>query len=428
MITSHQPVLFISIWGWALQQRRGGPTEPDGHGTADGPVPYTPQGVLVQVSLPPHTMPCGCNAGKCAGCACAKAGVACGAECHGGRGLEGNCSCLNFAEAQQAKALGVGKVRKTLAQNGLDCIGNKDELVRRLADHLRSLKASSAEASSGGAAASSGGGGGSGGGGTRLIQSIITKADAGEDDAAILSLSGIAISSSSSTADMRKAYLKLSVKIHPDKNGNSADSKSAFQTLVSAYEALSNPEASSESSAKKPRQKAKQVVRSNAGCHNTRVNCPRCHMEWGRAELGLETAAYNLLMMGLKEYVCGRCACSFGCMTAEHKCPHCRKPFEYSPQDYHRKIVCGNAGCGREFGFMQHKLSERREEEVRKEVKTEQEARLKKREGQARRAARSAKRSGSSGEADESRTKEEQLFVLVRFLCRVSLMTILCIV
>jgi hypothetical protein len=318
-------------------------------------------------------------------------------------------------------------VRKTLAQNGLDCIGNKDELVRRLADHLRSLKASSVEESPGGAAASSGGGGGGNGGGTRLIQSIITKADAGEDDAAILSLSGIAISSSSSTADMRKAYLKLSVKIHPDKNGNSADSKSAFQTLVTAYEALSNPSASSESSEKKPRQKAKQVVRSNAGCYTTRVNCPRCHMEWGRAELGLETAAYNLLMMGLKEYVCGRCACSFGCMTAEHKCPHCRKPFEYSPQDYHRKIVCGNAGCGREFGFTQHKLSERREEEVRKEVKSEQEARLKKREGQARRAARSAKRSGSSGEAEESRTKEEQLFVLVRFLLRASLVAIRCV-
>jgi len=100
---------------------------------------------------------------------------------------------------------------------------------------------------------------------------------------------------------------------------------------------------------KKPRQKHKEVVRSNEGCHKTRVNCPRCHMEWGRAELGLETAAYNLLMMGLKEYVCGRCACSFGCMTAEHKCPHCRKPFDYSPQDYHRKIVCGNAGCGKKF-------------------------------------------------------------------------------
>ena len=361
----------------------------------------------------PH-MPCNCKAGKCTSCACAKAGVPCGPLCHGGGGLAANCACLNFPEAAQAKALGVGAVRKTLAQNGLDCMGNKDELVRRLADHLRSLKASSAEASSGGAAA--GGGAASGGGGARLIQSIIAKADAGEDDAAILSLSGVEVSSSSPAAVLRKAYLKLSLKIHPDKNGNSADSKNAFQTLVTAYEALSNPEAASDDGPKKPRQKAKQVVRSNAGCHNTRVNCPRCHMEWGRAELGLETAAYNLLMMGLKEYVCGRCACSFGCMTAEHKCPHCRKPFDYSPQDYHRKIVCGNVGCKREFGFMQHKLSERREEEVRKEVKAEQEARLKKREGQARRAARSSKRSGSSaaGEGADSRTKEEELFVLVR--------------
>ena len=309
---------------------------------------------------------CNCKAGACKTCACAKAKVDCGPQCHGGTGLPGNCGCLNFAEAHQAKALGVSAVRKTLAQNGMDCMGNKDELVRRLADHLRSVKASSASAASDGAAASGGGGGGA-----RLIQAIIEKADAGEDDAAILSLSGVEVSSSSGTSDMRKAYLKLSLKIHPDKNGSSPDSKNAFQILVSSYEALSNPEAAeaAKNGPKKPREKAKQVVRSNAGCHNTKVNCPRCHMEWGRAELGLETAAYNLLMMGLKEYVCGRCACSFGCMTAGHKCPHCRKAFDYSPQDYHRKIVCGNSGCTREFGFMQFKLAQRREDEVRKEVK-----------------------------------------------------------
>ena len=291
-------------------------------------------------------MPCPCKAGECSNCKCAKAGVECGPQCHGGGGLDANCRCLNFAEAKQAKALPLKTVRKTLAQNGLDVMGNKNELVRRLADHLRSVKVLSADAAGGGGAGG-GASGGSGGAG-RLIQAIIEQAEAGAEDAAILSLSGVSISSASSTADMRKAYLKLSIKIHPDKNGNSPDSKAAFQTLVTAYEALSNPEAAAAES-KKPRQKHKEVVRSNEGCHKTRVNCPRCHMEWGRAELGLETAAYNLLMMGLKEYVCGRCACSFGCMTAEHKCPHCRKPFEYSPQDYHRKIVCGNSGCGKKF-------------------------------------------------------------------------------
>ena len=63
-----------------------------------------------------------------------------------------------------------------------------------------------------------------------------------------------------------------------------------------------------------------------------------------------------------------------------------------------------------EQGFKQFKLAARREEEVRKEVKALQEARLKKREGQARRAARSSARSGPAESG--TRSQEEQLFVL----------------
>jgi len=37
--------------------------------------------------------------------------------------------------------------------------------------------------------------------------------------------------------------LTQKVSLFQDKNGNSPDSKAAFQTLVTAYEALSNPEA-----------------------------------------------------------------------------------------------------------------------------------------------------------------------------------------
>ena len=63
-----------------------------------------------------------------------------------------------------------------------------------------------------------------------------------------------------------------------------------------------------------------------------------------------------------------------------------------------------------EQGFKQFKLAAWREEEVRKEVKALQEARLKKREGQARRAARSSARSGPAESG--TRSQEEQLFVL----------------
>jgi hypothetical protein len=50
---------------------------------------------------------------------------------------------------------------------------------------------------------------------------------------------------------------------------------------------------------------------------------------------------------------------SFGCMTAAHKCPHCRKAFDYDPNDYHRKITCGGDKCKREFGFMQVRVAGR---------------------------------------------------------------------
>ena len=33
-------------------------------------------------------------------------------------------------------------------------------------------------------------------------------------------------------------------------------------------------------------------------------------------------------MLGIKQFLCGGCFAKFGCMTAIHSCPHCRKPFE----------------------------------------------------------------------------------------------------
>jgi hypothetical protein len=57
----------------------------------------------------------------------------------------------------------------------------------------------------------------------------------------------------------------------------------------------------------------------------------------------------SLMMSGLKSFMCSTCLCSFGCMTATHKCPHCRKPFEYTPQDYHRQVVLWAHQCGSLF-------------------------------------------------------------------------------
>ena len=42
--------------------------------------------------------------------------------------------------------------------------------------------------------------------------------------------------------------------------------------------------------------------------------------------------------VGMVEGVGSTCLLDFGCMTAIHKCPFCRKPFDYTPDDYHAKV------------------------------------------------------------------------------------------
>ena len=96
-------------------------------------------------------------------------------------------------------------------------------------------------------------------------------------------------------------------------------------------------------------------------------------------------------------------------MTALHYCPHCRKQFEYDPDDYHRKISCGNEKCNKEFGFMMFKVSEKREQEIRREVKEENESLAKKRAQMRRRAERADKRVGTL-------TNEERVQAIVSHL------------
>lgn len=282
-------------------------------------------------------------------------------------------------------------------------------MYKRLAAHLRENGSSSKDSSVAGG--SKGSGGEQGDAKNDLFKAILTNED---DYPFILSLSGKSIQASSGKAELRRAYLLLSAKVHPDKNPGNQEAVKAFQTLLSAYERLANPEkfeedADDEKPAKK-RQKTERFTRSNAGCFKTKVKCPQCKTEWGLPVVGLEDAAYNFLMMGLKQYICHVCSCQFGCMTALHFCPHCKKEFAYDPDDYHRKITCSNARCTKEFGFMMFKVSERREKDVRQEAKELHEQRMKKAAQKKRRANRAKRDDGDS--VTNQQHLQEQLFVL----------------
>ena len=280
---------------------------------------------IVYFRIPSHChctaqMPCACASGLCTTCACGKKGNFCVSECHGGRGLPGNACCLNFKEGAAAAQLGIAEVRKTLAGAGLDCIGSLNELKRRLADYVlqqgggngsSSSSGSSSSGSSSSSSSSSSSGASGGGSNVALIKQVVEAAD---DYLALLSLSGLALTAASPIADLRKAYLKLSIRVHPDKNGGSGEAKLAFQHLVFALERLSQPGGAASgksagggasSAAAAPRQRVDTAAlnpRSNEGCVQHKILCPRCGMDWPRKELGLEDAAYNFFMSALKEY------------------------------------------------------------------------------------------------------------------------------
>ena len=62
-------------------------------------------------------------------------------------------------------------------------------------------------------------------------------ADKGRDFYKILD-----IKKNASPADIKKAYRKLSMQYHPDKNPDDEEAKGKFQDVAAAYEALSDPE------------------------------------------------------------------------------------------------------------------------------------------------------------------------------------------
>lgn len=52
----------------------------------------------------------------------------------------------------------------------------------------------------------------------------------------------IGVEKNADAAAIRKAYLKLAVQLHPDKNPGDEEAKERFQTLQKIYSILSDPE------------------------------------------------------------------------------------------------------------------------------------------------------------------------------------------
>lgn len=354
---------------------------------------------------------CRCDSKPCAGgCPCSKAGSHCTPSCHMGKAWD-SVPCLNTETGLRVKSLKPVDVRQALCSVGLSPIGDKNELLKRLAVHYtNNTDTNSKKEGKEGDSVNDDGDNTKG----ELINTILSNEG---EYVFILCLSGKIVSSSSSKADLRRAYLVVSSKVHPDKNpGNNLATK-AFQAVVESFERLANPDSQEEEddddAPARKRPKTEKFTRDNKGCSATALKCPKCRQVWNTRDLGLEDAAYNFMMLGIKQYICGGCFAKFGCMTALHVCPHCRKSFEYDPDDYHRKISCGSDKCSKSkatIGFMMFKVSDKREAEVRKEVKIENEQLAKKRAQEKRRAARLDKRAGPELTDDER--VQESLFVL----------------
>mmetsp|Transcript_35112 Transcript_35112/g.84739 ORF Transcript_35112/g.84739 Transcript_35112/m.84739 type:complete len:638 (+) Transcript_35112:69-1982(+) len=290
------------------------------------------------------------------------------------------------------------QLRKAAARVGVSPIGTPDEMLEGLVDYLTKEhgksstgKAASSSASKDPTASFSP----SQPKGPALAEAILSLSDtAAISPIRILQLSDPSLQHTSPTSDLRKAYLKISLHIHPDRIGGIfKEATKAFQVLVTAYETLTSPDyvPSDEPTTKKGKKKTQQISRSNEGCHTTKIHCPRCHSRWGDKVEGNPEWTYNVMMQGLKSFHCSTCLLQFGCMSAEHKCPHCRSPFSYSPDDYHRKISCSSTRCTKKFGFYMHHMSDLALRNLREEVLQRRDDAAKRMVGLKRRAKRAAR-------------------------------------
>ena len=117
------------------------------------------------------------------------------------------------------------ELRKACAQRGLNPMGERDELLKMIIE--------AASSSDGGAVGTAADGDDEA---TKLVKRVLSFDG---DAPAILSLLGTHVDASSTASVMRKQYLLLSTKIHPDKHPEKTRhlATKAFQVLVSAYDA-----------------------------------------------------------------------------------------------------------------------------------------------------------------------------------------------
>jgi len=229
--------------------------------------------------------------------------------------------------------LKTAQLRKEAARFGVSPIGTPDEMLDGLVGYLMKEKRKNEVVYDGAAAASDpttscgkkcNGRKATGPG---LAEAVLSLADASiMSPIRVLQLSDPALEPTSPTADLRKAYLKISLHIHPDRIGSEfKDATKAFQVLVTAYETLTSPDyipsVDEPVTAKGKKKKTAQISRSNEGCFQTKLYCPRCYTRWGDKVEGNPGWYYNIMMQGLKSFHCATCLLKFGCMSAQHRCP-----------------------------------------------------------------------------------------------------------
>lgn len=290
-------------------------------------------------------------------------------ECRIAKGEESAKLGLQTADGDPVHQLKLPKLKPYAARAGISPIGTLDEIMFQYIEFLKKSNPGAdtgGEDASGGAANRTGSGNGSGASG---ISGRVLQLAEEDDFVGIINLGGANVTASSSVAILRKAYLKLSLVLHPDKNRNDPDATRVFQALVNAYERISQPELVEEVKVRKGKKKAAAISRSNEGCKRTKIRCPRCKNSWSESSVeGNPDYFYNFMMTGIRSFNCATCLFEFGCMTAIHNCPFCKCSFEYHPSDFHRKITCGGKGCNKTFGFHMFHCSDRVMKNLKEEI------------------------------------------------------------